>query len=326
MAAFGGSIEYSPEEGEGATLAMLQAAVPNEGDGWEWTLEELDRYYESSVAAEFPEVNLQTHASLREKLEEIPEAAREHAGLSMEAASMLGRRTAEMHLALASDPEEPDFAPEAMESGDLVALQTELAKNAARAFDALKANLARLPDDAVEAAGLVLSRRTALLDRFSRLTAVHDSGAKIRVHGDYHLGQVLRSKGDFVILDFEGEPARTLAERRAKQSPLKDVAGMVRSFSYAAYSAMSHFTARRPADADVLEPWARLWETSVTAEYLRAYRETMEGSTIVPQTIEGFEAMLRIFALDKALYELNYELNHRPDWVSVPLNGILYLP
>lgn len=326
IAAFGGSIEYSPKESASATLAMLQAAVPNEGDGWEWTLEELDRYYESSVAMEFPELSLPPNASLREKLEEIPEAAREHAGLSMEAASMLGRRTAEMHLALASDPGEPDFAPEVMESEDLIALQFELAQNAGRAFDALKANLARLPDDAVEAAGLVLSRRTALLERFSQLTAVQDAGAKIRVHGDYHLGQVLRSKGDFVILDFEGEPARTLSERRAKQSPLKDVAGMVRSFSYAAYSAMTHFIARRPADADVLEPWARLWETSVMSEYLRAYRDTMEGSSIVPQTLEGFEAMLRIFTLDKALYELNYELNHRPDWVSVPLNGILYLP
>ena len=129
-----------------------------------------------------------------------------------------------------------------------------------------------------------------------------------------------------MILDFEGEPARTLSERRAKQSPLKDVAGMVRSYSYAASAAMMHFVGRRPAEAEVLEPWARLWESSVTAEYLRAYRETMGTSTIVPQTIEGFEVMLRIFTLDKALYELNYELNHRPDWVRVPLNGILYLP
>lgn len=328
VAPFGGSIEYSVrgQEGDGATLAMLQGVVPNEGDGWAWTLEELDRYYESSVAAEAPEMDFTATATLREKLEEIPEAAREHAGISLEAASTLGRRTAEMHLALASDPTDRDFAPEPLTGEDMAALRDELVRNATRAFDALKANLARLPDDAVEAAGLVLGRRSALLERFSRLVAVHDAGAKIRVHGDYHLGQVLRSKGDFVILDFEGEPARSLAERRAKQSPLKDVAGMVRSFSYAAFSAMTHFIARRPADVAALEPWARLWESSVTAEYLRAYRETMSGSSIVPVTMEGFEVMLRVFTLDKALYELHYELNHRPEWVSVPLNGILYLP
>jgi maltose alpha-D-glucosyltransferase / alpha-amylase len=328
VAPFGGSIEFTPHdgEGEGATLAMLQGVVPNEGDGWAWTLEELDRYYESSVAAELPEMSLTAGATLRERLDEIPEAAREHAGISMEAAWMLGRRTAEMHLALASDAQDPDFAPEPMDSGDLEKLQTELLQDATRAFDALKGNLARLPDNAVEAAGLVLSRRSSLLERYSQLNVLRDAGAKIRVHGDYHLGQLLRSKGDFVILDFEGEPARTLTERRAKQSPLKDVAGMVRSFSYAASAAMVHFVGRRPAEAEVLEPWARLWESSTTAEYLRAYRETMGSSPIVPQTIEGFEVMLRIFTLDKALYELNYELNHRPDWVRVPLNGILYLP
>ena len=328
VAPFGGSIEFTPHdgEGEGATLAMLQGVVPNEGDGWAWTLEELDRYYESSVAAEFPETGLEAGATLRERLDEIPEAALEHAGISMEAASTLGRRTAEMHLALASDTQDPDFAPEPMGSKDLEKLQTELMQDATRAFDSLKGNLARLPDNAVEAAGLVLSRRSALLERYAQLNVLRDGGAKIRVHGDYHLGQLLRSKGDFVILDFEGEPARTLSERRAKQSPLKDVAGMVRSYSYAASAAMMHFVGRRPAEAEVLEPWARLWESSVTAEYLRAYRETMGTSTIVPQTIEGFEVMLRIFTLDKALYELNYELNHRPDWVRVPLNGILYLP
>lgn len=328
VAPFGGSIEYERhgEANDGATLAMLQGLVPNEGDGWAWTLEELDRYYESSVAAVQPEYILPANATLREKLREIPEAAREHAGISMEAASTLGRRTAEMHLALAGGGRDGDFAPEPMEGSDLSALQEELVQNASRAFDALKANLARLPDDAVEIAGLVLSRRTQLLERFSRLTALHDGGAKIRVHGDYHLGQVLRSKGDFIVLDFEGEPARTLAERRAKQSPLKDVAGMVRSFSYAAFSAMLRFIARRPADTEMLEPWARLWEWSVTTEYLRAYLETMGGSAIVPRTIEGFEVLLQIFALDKALYELNYELNHRPGWVKVPLHGILYLP
>jgi len=327
IAPFAGALEFvSRDGGEDSTLAMLQGLVQNEGDGWSWMLEELDRYFESAVAASFPEVKLPGTGALREKLNGIPAAAREHAGLSIEGASTLGRRTAEMHLSLAVDRRDVDFAPVRMEPDDLAALRAALQADAARAFDALKANLARLPDDAVETAGLVLSRRTHLLERFQRLTALQDAGAKTRVHGDYHLGQVLRAKGDFVILDFEGEPARMLQERRTKQSPLKDVAGMVRSFSYAAFSAMTHFSSRRPADTERLEPWARLWETAVTAEFLRAYRKTMGKSTIVPRTAEAFDVLLQIFTLDKALYELVYELNHRPGWVRAPLNGILYLP
>jgi len=145
------------------------------------------------------------------------------------------------------------------------------------------------------------------------------------VHGDYHLGQVLRTKSDFVILDFEGEPARSLDERRSKQSPLKDVAGMLRSYSYAAFASLTRFTTRRPQDAERLEPWAQLWERSVIAEYLRAYREALAGSPIVPADGKEFQSLLEAFVLDKALYELIYELNNRPTWVRIPLNGIVSL-
>ena len=148
------------------------------------------------------------------------------------------------------------------------------------------------------------------------------------MHGDYHLGQVLRSRGDFVILDFEGEPARSLLERRAKQSPMKDVAGMLRSFSYAAYTGLMRMLTRRPGDAERLEPWARLWEQSACSAFLRAYRLTMRaaGGMMVPAETEAFEQLLEIYVLDKALYELMYELNNRPAWVRIPLAGILALP
>src|SRR6202012_313936 len=128
-------------------------------------------------------------------------------------------------------------------------------------------------------AGLALSRRGVLLAKFRALTTLPEAaGQWTRIHGDYHLGQGLRSRGDFVILDFEGEPARPLAERRAKQSPLKDVAGMLRSFTYAAFAGLTQYTARRPEDFSQLESWARLWESSVSAEFLRMYRETIAGS------------------------------------------------
>ncbi len=150
-------------------------------------------------------------------------------------------------------------------------------------------------------------------------------GMRTRIHGDYHLGQVLRTKSDFVILDFEGEPARSLEERRAKQSPLKDVAGMLRSFSYAAFASLNRYTTRRPQDAEKLEPWARLWEQSVTGEFLKAYREAVGQSPVVPDRPTAFRSLLEAYILDKAFYELVYELNNRPGWVRIPLHGILAL-
>jgi maltose alpha-D-glucosyltransferase/alpha-amylase len=173
-----------------------------------------------------------------------------------------------------------------------------------------------------------LSRRRRVAERLGRVGDLSTSGLRTRVHGDYHLGQVLRSRGDFVILDFEGEPARSLLERRAKQSPMKDVAGMLRSFSYAAYSGLMRVLTRRPGDTERLEPWARMWEQSVCSSFLHSYRLTMKaaGSGLVPMGAEAFEQLLEIYVLDKALYELMYELNNRPAWVRIPLAGILALP
>jgi maltose alpha-D-glucosyltransferase/alpha-amylase len=148
---------------------------------------------------------------------------------------------------------------------------------------------------------------------------------RIRIHGDYHLGQVLRVKTDFVILDFEGEPTRPLKERRAKQCALKDVAGMLRSFSYAAYASLTNYTARHPGDAANLERWAQLWERSVAAEFLRSYRQTAGAAEFLPASHEDFRVLLDIFLLDKVFYEVVYELNSRPPWVRIPLLGIMSL-
>ena len=153
-----------------------------------------------------------------------------------------------------------------------------------------------------------------------------DAGQRIRIHGDYHLGQLLRSRGDYIIIDFEGEPARSLASRRAKQSPLKDVAGMLRSFSYAAYSALNIFEQRRPDDVRNLEPWAKLWQNAVSTEFLCGYRHSMtEGDLrLIPEPQQA-QLLLDAYLLQKALYELVYELNNRPTWVRIPLAGVLSL-
>jgi maltose alpha-D-glucosyltransferase/alpha-amylase len=295
---------------------MLQGLVANEGDGWQWTLEELERYFESCATASLP-------TDARADVEH--EAVREHAGIYLTAASTLGRRTAEMHLALASSNDVEDFRSEAVEPAELEGLAKDLAGHAASTMELLKASLSRLSDDAVEMGALVMSQRREIVGRFKQLAAVKSKLVRTRVHGDYHLGQVLRAKADFVILDFEGEPARPLAERRQKQVPLKDVAGMLRSFHYAAFSGLAKHTARRPEDHQQMEPWAKLWVSAVSQEFLRSYRDAAGESSMIPPVADDFQRVLDVYVLDKALYELGYELNNRPDWVRIPLSGILSL-
>src|SRR5262249_47559118 len=325
---FAGSIEYEPSaDGDSSTLAMLQGMVVNEGDGWKWTTEELNRYFETCAPVPFPE-------DLRASLEELIDlaqrpslqAARDHVGIYLDSAVALGRRTADLHLALASATDDPSFAPEPLSVIELQALLADLRQHASRVFDVLRDRLPYLPDDVLEVAAAVLSRRTPILDHLGAIFPEPFQTWKIRVHGDYHLGQVLKVKSDFVILDFEGEPARPLADRRAKQCPLKDVAGMVRSFSYAVYSSLINYTTRHSEDIASLEPWAQLWERCVSTEFLHAYRETAHGAEFLPADADDFRKLLDVFLVDKALYEVLYELNARPEWVRIPLMGIMSLP
>jgi len=252
------------------------------------------------------------------------ESAREHAGIYLEAANTLGRRTAEMHRALVS-AKEVGFRMETMAPAQIEQLSKDFVANAVDSMGHLKTNLFRLPENVVEMSALLLSKRSEVSSRLRQITLLRYPFALTRVHGDYHLGQVLRTKADFVILDFEGEPARSLAERRRKHSPLKDVAGMLRSFSYAAFSGLEKHTTRRPEDHARMEPWAKLWIAAVSDEFLRSYKTAIGDAEIVPKEEKDFQLVLDTYVLDKALYELRYELNNRPDWVRIPLLGILSL-
>ena len=325
---FAGSIEVdglAAADGAVANLALLQGLVANEGDGWKWTLEELDRYYEACTSLPFPD-KLSGEVPPLELSENHPtQVVRDHLGLYLEASATLGCRTAELHLALATPTDDPAFAPEALTEVDLNAQFAGIRQHASSVLDLLKERLSYLPDEVVGVAASVLSRRRQILDRFAPLNADFPKMQRIRIHGDYHLGQVLRVKTDFVILDFEGEPARPLAVRRSKQCPLKDVAGMLRSFGYAAYAGLMDYTARHPEDLTRLEPWAQLWERSAAAEFLRAYHETAQGVGFLPSGNVDFRKLLNVFLLDKALYEVLYELNSRPTWVRIPLMGIMSL-
>jgi maltose alpha-D-glucosyltransferase/alpha-amylase len=337
IAPFLGDIRLSTENSEPITIAMLQCLVENEGDGWQWTLDELSRFYESVATLPTPR-DIGKQPSFLDPPEREPESevftlAREQAGLYLDAAALLGRRTAEMHLALATSTNDAAFTAEPFALSDLEADATRIDAQIVRTLDALKRGMSQLADDAtVDSAALLLSRRVDLFARANVITAASpdNSGQRIRIHGDYHLGQVLRSRSDYVILDFEGEPARPLSERRRKQSPLKDVAGMLRSFSYAAYAGLFAFTQRRPpnneADARNLEAWARLWQNTVSTEFLGAYRQTISANPqLLPKQPQA-HVLLNAYLLEKALYELLYELNNRPAWVRIPLAGILALP
>ncbi len=329
IAPFGGEISYSTASGQQpATIALLQGLVPNEGDGWQWTLEELGRYYEGALASPFPQAQLPKPGEPIGPQSTAMLQVRDAAGFYLEAACTLGRRTAEMHLALAQPTDNPAFSPEPISPDDLRSLERELQSHGAHAFDVLRGSLSKLgegSENTVELAGLVLSRRRLILNTFSALSSGTLTAQRTRVHGDYHLGQTLRSKGDFILLDFEGEPARSLDERRARQSPMKDVAGMLRSFSYAAYAALARSTQRRPQDYETLEPWARLWEAAVSSEFLSSYRRLTSTSGLMPADDDAFHRLLNVYILDKALYELVYELNNRPAWVRIPLSGISQL-
>jgi maltose alpha-D-glucosyltransferase/alpha-amylase len=320
---YGGSIEYVRAEAPVTTLAMLQGFVENQGDGWQWTLDELRRYFERCSARERLPIfgDSTSYLDLCEK--ELPAAAIEQVGIYYDSATALGRKTAEMHMALGSSTSDPPFSPESFTARDAGMLSAEFSEHAISVFDTLKDNLARLPDELLETASLVLSLRRKVLSRFTDLSLLEVECLKIRVHGDYHLGQVLRVANDYVILDFEGEPARSIEERRAKQLALKDIAGMLRSFSYAAHASLFAYAARGPDEADPLNPCARCWEQVVSAAFLRSYRSVASEASFLPKQGTAFRRLLEAFLLDKALYELRYELNNRPTWVGIPLSGIL---
>jgi maltose alpha-D-glucosyltransferase/alpha-amylase len=324
---FVGSLQFSPREGKDITLGMFQNLVDNQGDGWTWTLEELSRFYENCATQGFPaQWHDFSHRSILSALDDAAAAdITDAVGLYGKAAATLARRTAEMHLDLGADTDLADFRPGRLKRSDLVGLSLRLREHAKQVFDGLKVGIARFPDESVEHAGLVLGRRREITERFKALETLEVNLKVTRVHGDYHLGQVLRVMEDFVILDFEGEPARALAERRSLQSPLKDVAGMLRSFSYAAQAGYLNFIARHPRDAGPLEPWAKLWETCVSASFLTTYRAAVAGAGLIPEGDAELKLLLDAFVLDKALYELNYELNSRPAWARIPLLGILGL-
>jgi maltose alpha-D-glucosyltransferase/alpha-amylase len=237
---------------------------------------------------------------------------------------LLGQRTGELHLALASYPDDPAFRPEPFNAMAQRSVYQNMRASLRRAFTLLEKKICDLPADFRDEAKEVLGAEQEILAREKRLLDRRTNAAKIRIHGDYHLGQLLYTGKDFVILDFEGEPARPLSERKLKRSALRDVAGMMRSFQYAAYSALWQ-PAMRKEDVPFLERWADLWYRHVGSVFLQSYLKTTGNAVFVPQHSEDLQIMIEAYLLDKAVYEIGYELNNRPSWVVIPVRGIKHI-
>jgi len=320
-----GVLEFRRAKQEARTVGLLRELIPNQGQAWELMLEVVGRYFEEVSGEAHRLGKLDTAAASPFALsdEETPADVAEVLGSALLTAGVLGRRTAEMHRALASDPDDPAFAPEPLAGAELSGLSDRLQEQARVSLDALKGHLDALPEDLRPMADELLAARPRLMELVARRPEPGEGLVKIRVHGDYHLGQLLLREGDFFILDFEGEPGKSTEERRAKQSPLKDVAGMLRSFDYAAFSALYKIAKVHPDALERLEPWAKVWRTWMSAEFLKVYRRVAAG--LLPAHGASARQLLDLLRLEKALFELQYELDYRPDWVRIPLMGILHL-
>ncbi|MFA9444573.1 maltose alpha-D-glucosyltransferase [Egicoccus sp. AB-alg6-2] len=327
---FLGTIDHRSRDGNGvATLAILQRFVPNEGDAWVYTLDELERFAER-VLTDPPHLGrdqIDGRSAFTLALQPLPESAHDVIGPFLDATCLLGRRTAEMHAALAAS-DDPAFAPEAFSTLYQRSLYQSMRNALRRGLQqARKASSTLDSASARERIVALAEREGEILERLRVLSKTRIETMRTRIHGDYHLGQVLWTGRDFVIIDFEGEPARPLGERRLKRSPLRDVAGMLRSYQYATESALRFQEERGAVTADrpnyeELRGWLAYWHRWVGAGFLHGYLQAADGASFLPSDPDHTAILLDAFLLEKAVYELGYELNNRPEWVDIPLRGI----
>ena len=318
-----GAVEYRRPEREPLTLGVVHEFVPNAGDAWRYTLDAVDHFFELVLTrnADLASWGERSGPVVSDEPVVYPPFIVESVGMYLESARLLGQRTAELHLALGSQEDEPGFAPEPFTALYQRSLYQSLRAKADQSLILLAKRVRTLPPEVRESADAVLAARDAVTARFRAVTQRPLTGMRIRCHGNYHLGKVLHTGRDFVILDFGGEPSRTLGERRLKRSPLIDVAGMLRSFDYAAVSALIDGRVR-PEDVETLRPWAEEWRYWVSRAFVDAYRQTATVSGFLPRSVGDLRLLLDCYQLEKALYEVALELNYRPLWTWIPLRGI----
>jgi maltose alpha-D-glucosyltransferase / alpha-amylase len=312
------------------TAALVNAFVPNQGNLFVYTVEDLRGYFERAAAEpETPEpASVDAAALLAAGREEPPPKIHEVIDTYLEIARLAGLRTGELHDALAAAVDESAFTPEPFSELYQRSLYQSIGGTARRTIDLLARRIDTLPEEVAEEAARIVGRRDIVNDRLRALLTHKFGGMRIRTHGDLHGEQILYTGRDLMFIDFEGEPTRPLSERRLKRSPIRDVAGMLRSFHYASHGSLLRpemGAVIRPEDIPSLEGWVREWYRWVGAAYLTGYREATADSGFLPNDESEWAILLDAFLLEKAFYELAYELNNRPDWVAIPLRGITQL-
>jgi maltose alpha-D-glucosyltransferase / alpha-amylase len=325
---YGGGIEFFDNNTKSfIILGLLQNKIQNQGEAWTSTLEALTRYYEKV----FEKVEKSTTPpplmrKARTYFEDVPSLVQKLIGsVTYERVTLLARRTAEMHLALSLEPEDADFQPERFTQNYQRSIYSGHRKLVAEKFNALEQRIPKLPEHIRGEALQILDLKDQIIEAFEEIFKEKIEASKTRIHGDYHLGQVLFNGKDYFIIDFEGEPMHAISERRLKKTPFKDVAGMMRSFHYAAYGQLVLNQNYRKEDMPFLEQWALQWYHYVSQFYLTAYLDRCGEANFMPPDEAGKQMLLRTYMLEKAIYEVGYEMNARPDWLRVPMRGVLYV-
>jgi maltose alpha-D-glucosyltransferase/alpha-amylase len=323
---YAGALEFERPGAWRACLGILSGFVSGT-DGWQFTLDTLGLYFDRvrTLACQPPDNPSQM--SVTEFVESVPSyAAAELIGSYFESARLLGQRTGELHLALASRPDNKEFAPEPFTPFYQRSLYQSLRNHLTHQVRMLRRDLRKLPESVQPLAEKVIGLQSTIIGRYAAIYKTPMEAERIRCHGNFHLGHVLYTGKDFVIIDFEGEPTRSLSERRIKRSPLRDVAAMMYSFGFAAHAALAQ---QRDAGAihaeqtNLLREWARFWSRQVNCAFLNAYRTATDGSSLLPKTKEGLAVLLEAFLLDQSITELGRLWYCDKQKMGVPLQGIL---
>ncbi|MDO5577604.1 MAG: putative maltokinase, partial [Fibrobacter sp.] len=322
---FAGALQYKKSKSETYTIAILQGYVENSGNAWTLFSGFVSRFFEQVLSSDYrgtlstdtfiPLVNISSV--------NVPPVLTDMVGeLFMELITLLGRRTAEMHIALCQQVSMPEFSPEPFTQLYQRSLFQSMQGLVLRTFGELEKHKKNVPKEFLDDVETVLELKGQVIDSLRRIVKKKISSLKIRIHGDYHLGQVLYTGKDFIIMDFEGEPARPLSERKLKRSPFMDVAGMIRSFHYVAYSTLFQKTTFRETDLPVLEAWISPWYHYISGLFLNSYLQTANAAPFIPSNTNDVTTLIQTYLLEKAVYELGYEMNNRPDWLLIPLRSI----
>ncbi|HEY9699173.1 MAG TPA: maltose alpha-D-glucosyltransferase [Trichocoleus sp.] len=330
FAPIAGSLEYRRKGVEPMTIGLLMKLIPEARDAWNFTLDAMRDWFEQILAlqTEVSEVKLPPASWVRALETKVPDLAQQTMSGFLLAAELLGQRTAELHIALASDTDNPGFAPEAINAFYQRSIYQYMRNQSGQVLLDLKKQLPQLPEALQRKAQTVLNYREQLLGRFKMVIEQPITTMRTRCHGNYHLEDVLYTGKDFVIVDFEGEPIRPLSERRMKRSPLRDVAGMLQSFYYASQIALENEVKSgliRPESLPLMQQWTRFFSGWASMAFLKSYLSTADNAVFLPNTRAELQILLDAYLLEKAVYEVGYELSHRPDWVEIPLRRILEL-